>query len=162
MKLYNEPGITRVSSEFRHQTPCLGLASSRQRSPTAGRALPAVRWCGGQRAERPRLSLEPQGPDETWWNHGVPRKNPKSGMVFNGKSQTKMDDDWGYPYFVVKSLREILMNNMTNMWSFLGQHRHATSKRLNVLIYHRSRAVPWIVSHCSWFELVKIVGYNMI
>ena len=101
MKLYNEPGITRVSSEFRHQTPCLGLASSRQRSPTAGRALPAVRWCGGQRAERPRLSLEPQGPDETWWNHGVPRKNPKSGMVFNGKSQTKMDDDWGYPYFLL-------------------------------------------------------------
>jgi hypothetical protein len=21
--------------------------------------------------------------------------------VFNGKSQTKMDDDWGYPYFFV-------------------------------------------------------------
>ena len=38
---------------------------------------------------------------------GVPLK----WMVYKGKSPSKMDDDWGYPYFRKPNKKQLLLSN---------------------------------------------------
>ena len=54
------------------------------------------RCLAGRGSKEPHRSEKSLGNMAKWFPKlGLPQK----WMVYKGKSQSKMDDDWGYPYF---------------------------------------------------------------